>query len=224
MRHSEVARLVGDARAGSKTALGALLQMYRPLLLDLSRRTMPPELAGKIRPSDLVQNTCIDAVRSLKQLRAETEQECRAWLCALLVRNIADAARRYLYAQKREFKREQSLHFDGSDLRPLTLVSKGGAPPDVAISHEEIECSLRALARLSAKDQALLELRIRNRLSFVEIAAKLGKTPDAVRMQWNRAISRFARALASDGRTPKKTLDIFPLDSGESGIRGTEFV
>lgn len=195
MSKSSIGPLLSHARAGSKNALAELLKRYRPLLLTLAKNTIPKQLAGKISPSDAVQETCIDAVRSIEDLRATTEPECRAWLCALLLQNVKDAQRRYVVSKKRRVTLERPLSTGDSRRVTTQLQCDGGTPYEHAVSGEEVQSFEAALARLKKGYRKIIELHSRDRRSFVEIAGALDKSPDAVRMLWNRAIEQLAREL-----------------------------
>jgi RNA polymerase sigma-70 factor (subfamily 1) len=189
--------LIAEARAGSNAALGQLLQIYRPLLLDLARAAIPTDLAGKASPSDIFQNTCLDAVQSIYQLRGQSEGELRAWLCALLARNIDDTARRFR-SKKREVRRERPLDGRDSKAQQLRIASQIVSPEEDATSREEIEHVQQAIARLKPKHRQLIEMRSHARLSFVQMAEQLGTTADAIRMRWNRSIKHLAKELGKD--------------------------
>ncbi len=195
MSQAPIESLLKEVRSGSKHALAELLKRYRPLLLTLAKKAISNQLAGKVSPSDAVQETCIDAVRSSSDLRANTEAECRAWLCALLIRNIEDAERRFIHARKRQVKRERPLSAGDSRHRATELRSTGGSPYEQAVSREELATFEAALERLSNDHREVIELRSRDRLPFTEIAILQGKNPDAVRMTWNRAVEQLAREL-----------------------------
>jgi RNA polymerase sigma factor (sigma-70 family) len=60
---------------------------------------------------------------------------------------------------------------------------------------EKVELVRRAIARLPTASRKVVLLRYRDRLKFSEIATKLGRSPDAVRMLWHRAIDRLANEL-----------------------------
>lgn len=190
--------LIIAARDGSGAALDALLKHYRPLLLSVARQELPQPLAGKVAPSSIVQQSCIDALRDIHQLRAQSEPECRAWLTQIVRMNIADATRRYLYTEKRELAREVPLTAGGSNPLLATLVCSEVAPEAAAIAREEGERLVSALARLSEQTRQVIEWHNRDHLSFVEIGEKLGKSPDAVRMIWNRGVKQLARELPRD--------------------------
>lgn len=200
MSKSSIAPLLFEARAGSKNALAELLKRYRPLLLTLAKNAIPKQIARKVSPSDAVQETCIDAVRSIGDLRATTEAECRAWLCALLLRNVDDAQRRFILSQKRRVARERPLSTGDSRRLATQLQSADETPYEQAVSGEEIKSFEAALLRLSEDYRVVIELHSRDHQSFVEIAKTLGKSADAIRMLWNRAVEQLARELRREKR------------------------
>lgn len=192
---SSVDSLLYEVRSGSRDALATLLERYRPLLLSLATKSIPAELAGKLSPSDAVQETSVDAVRSLADLRATSEAECRAWFCALLFRNIEDASRKFVFSQMREVRREQPLTPDDSRNLASTIAKVCESPLDQILVREERTQVNIALSRLSDEHRAVIELHSRDGLSFVEIGCRFSKSADAVRMTWQRAVKRLTREL-----------------------------
>jgi RNA polymerase sigma-70 factor (subfamily 1) len=195
MNSSSVNLLLSEVRSGSREALAKLLEQYRPMLLNIASKSIPLELAGKVSPSDAVQETAMDAVRSVHDLRATSEAECRAWFCALLFRNIEDASRKFVFAQMREVGREQPLSTD--DSRNLAGLVPGitSTPLEHMLGREEGEQFEVALRQLSQEHRKIIELHSRDGLSFVDIAALYKKSPDAVRMTWKRAVAQLTREL-----------------------------
>lgn len=190
--------LIIAAKDGSMPALDQLLKHYRPLLLSLAKRELPQVLSGKVAASSIVQQTCVDALKSMQKLRARTEPECRAWLKEILRANIADANRRYVFTEKREISREVPLTSGGSHPLEDQLVCAARSPDEAAIAREEGERLNTALARLPVPVQHIIQARNRDQLSFVEIALSVGKTPDAVRMIWERGVKQLAKELSRD--------------------------
>ena len=190
--------LIISARDGSRSALDTLLAHYRPLLLSVARREIPKTLAGKVAPSSIVQQTCIDAMQDIQKLRAQTEGECKAWLTEILRMNIADASRRYLYTEKRDVGREVPLSAGGSHPILLQLVSSGLSPDAVAIAREEGERLNAALSRLPEDVRQAIEWRFRDRVSYAEIGLRLGKEADAVRIKLARDVKALAKEMLRD--------------------------
>ena len=87
---------------------GADLDRYRNYLRLLARVQLGARPGGRMDPSDLVQQTLLEAYQKREQFRGASDGERAAWLRTILARNVADAMR----AQgrlKRDVSRERSL-------------------------------------------------------------------------------------------------------------------
>ena len=86
----------------------------RDYLLVLARLRLPGWLRGKADPSDVVQQTLLQAHARGDQLRAASSDGRRAWLRQILANVIADTARRFA-ADGRDAGREQAIRHDLDD-------------------------------------------------------------------------------------------------------------
>jgi RNA polymerase sigma-70 factor (ECF subfamily) len=71
----------------------------------------------------------------------------------------------------------------------------------MAAVREETAELKAAIARLSVDYQQVIRLRSFQRLSFVDVGRRLGRSADAARKLWVRAITRLQRELTSDERS-----------------------
>ena len=91
---SDAARQLAAARAGSREALGQVLQACRGYLLLLAERELDPDLRAKGGASDLVQGTFLEAQKDFAHFQGDSEDELRAWLRQVLLHNLANFTRR----------------------------------------------------------------------------------------------------------------------------------
>jgi RNA polymerase sigma-70 factor (ECF subfamily) len=189
---SDLNSLLAQARAGSATALGQLLEACQPYLLLLAEKQLPGDLQPKVSPSDLIQETFAEAHEGFRGFEGRTEAELFAWLQTILRHNALKWANRYRNTDKRQLDRERSLNdsrfahvFEGQ------LVADQTSPSVKAIRAEEAQSLERALERLPEDYRRVILLHHRDNRPFGEIATILGRTEAATRKLWARAIERW---------------------------------
>ena len=87
---SDPAHLLSLARKGDTQAMGGLFDLYRQYLKLLAHMEISDRLQAKIDPSDIVQETFLEAHRDFAKFRGTTERELMAWLRQILAGNLAD--------------------------------------------------------------------------------------------------------------------------------------
>jgi RNA polymerase sigma-70 factor, ECF subfamily len=190
------ARWLAAAQAGSREALGQVLETFRGYLLLVADREMDPELQAKGGASDLVQETFLEAERDFGQFRGGSLDELRAWLRRLLLNNVANFTRQYRRRAKRNVGREVPLEGGGSsDERGAGLAADTVSPSGQAMAHEQAEALARAMERLPPDYRQVLALRHEGQLTFEEIGQRMERTANAARMLWLRAVERLQKEM-----------------------------
>jgi RNA polymerase sigma-70 factor (ECF subfamily) len=192
----EVGQWLAAARAGSREALGEACQAYRAYLLLIAQQELAPELRAKGGASDLVQETFIDAQRLLGRFEGTTEGAWAAWLRELLLNNMADFVRRFRSTGKRHVGREvgQPAGDSGAD-RGGEVAADTPTPSFTAMAAEQVTALERALDRLPGDYREILTLRYQGDLSFEEIGQRLGRSGNAARKLWLRALRKLEQEL-----------------------------
>jgi len=189
--------LIERARAGDDAALGQLLEMYGNYLRLVARSLIGRALQLRLDPSDLVQETFLEAHRDFPGFAGAGEPELVAWLRRILVRNVASQVRRHR-ARKRDDRLHVSLEVlldrSGREVHEA-LVGRFSSPSAEAARREHAVLLADALAALPADYREVIILRNFEHLPFDEVAARMGRSAGAVRMLWVRALEQLARSL-----------------------------
>jgi RNA polymerase sigma-70 factor (ECF subfamily) len=195
-RAADVDRLLCEARAGSAEAMGQVLEVFREYLLSIANQRLDPALRAKGGASDIVQETFLEAQRDLVQFAGTTETELKAWLVRLMVNNALNFARTYKSTGKRQVSREVGLP-QNTPTGPAGGDLPGDTPtPSVEMMAEERTAALkRAIANLPEDHQRVIVLRNQEDRAFNEIAELMGRTENAVRKLWFRAVEQLQQEM-----------------------------
>lgn len=189
----EFRSLLRAAKGGSDEATGKLLQSYRNYLLLIANRQLGSQLGQKGSPSDVVQETLMDASRSLTGFQGEDGDDLVRWLRKILRNNVATLAERYRNTEKRDVSKEESP--DSLDDKP----SKGMPPSRVLIAEEHARIIRQSIAGLPTHQRRALALRYQSGASYEEIGQILNRSPEAVRKLTARGTEELRKAIQFAG-------------------------
>jgi RNA polymerase sigma-70 factor (ECF subfamily) len=176
------------------------LERFRDYLLLLARRHVGEQPGARLDPSDLVQQTLLEAHRKRDQFRGQSPAEMAAWLRRMLAYGIADA-RRAQGRAKRDHARERSLEaaLDESSSRlEAWLAADQSSPSQRAVRQEELLRLAEALTRLPEDQRRAVELRHLHGASVAAIAQALGRTETAVGGLLRRGMTKLREYLQVD--------------------------
>jgi RNA polymerase sigma-70 factor (ECF subfamily) len=187
---------------GNDPTAGRALDRFQAYLRLLARLHLSPRLRGKLSPSDLVQQTLLQAYQALDQLRASNDAEVAAWLRQILARTLAQAVRDFA-RDKRDVAREQSLEQalgESSARLERWLAAEQSSPGDKAERNEEALRLAVALEQLPEAQREALVMQHWQGCSLAEIGACLGRSPGAVAGLIKRGLKQL-RQLLADGES-----------------------
>jgi RNA polymerase sigma-70 factor (ECF subfamily) len=180
---------------------GAALERYRPYLLLLARMRLGPRLRGKLDVSGVVNQTLLKAYQARGQFRGTTEAQEAAWLRQILARNLANAIR-YLFQEKRDVRREQSLEAaieESSRRLEGLLAAEQSSPSERAARHEQGVRLAAALAELPEAQREVLTLHHLEGRPLDEVARAVGRSRDAVAGLIRRGLRKLRQRLGAPG-------------------------
>lgn len=174
-------------------------ERYRSYLQLLATMNLDERVRSKLDPSDVVQQTLLQAHRALSDFRGETDAEMAAWLRAILARNLAHAVRDF-GRDKRDFRRERSLQkaVDASSTKlEAWLASDQSSPSQKAQQNEKLLGMCTALEQLPEAQRMAVQLHYLKDCPLAEVANRMSRTPAAVAGLLKRGLKQL-RVLMRD--------------------------
>ena len=148
-------------RRRSRRGAAVLAAPFQPWLRLLARLQIDREFQGKFDPSDIAQQTMLEAYRDLPKFRGQSEPELLAWLRQILAHVLGHEIRRHRGTQQRDLSREVSLEqsLAQSSLRLGAILAEDGpSPSQQAVAREQevrlAEVLAEAAGRISRSDRA----------------------------------------------------------------------
>jgi RNA polymerase sigma-70 factor (ECF subfamily) len=175
------------------------LDHCRPYLRLLAATGLNRHLRAKLDPSDIVQQTMLQAHRAKETFRGNSRNELLAWLKQILTRNLIRAARD-LGREKRDVRREQSLEatLQTSWLKVEQVLARSDtAPVDRMQQNEEQIRMCEAVSNLPEAQRLAVELHHFLGWPISQVAIEMEKTPVAVSGLLKRGLKSLRSQLKS---------------------------
>ena len=199
---SETNRLLRLAAGGDNASWGAVLQHHQDRLRRMVAFRLDLRLQGRIDPSDVVQEVCLAASRSLPDYLRQPAVPFFLWLRGIAGNKLLELHRHHLGTPKRDARREVSLYRGSmpettSAALAAQLRGRFSRPSEVAVRVEVKVRLQEALNQMDPVDREVLALRHFEHLSNAEAAAVLGIKEGAAGKRYLRALERLREILAS---------------------------
>jgi RNA polymerase sigma-70 factor (ECF subfamily) len=186
---------------GGEAALADFFQRHRGRLRRMVDIRLDRRVAGRVDPSDVLQEAYLDASRQLDGYLAAPPMPPFLWLRFLTGVRLMATHRRHLGARLRDARQEVPLRRPAVPGAHSDAVSRQLAArltsPSLAVARHELQSRLRALLEgLEPLDREILSLRHLEELTNSEAAAELDITPAAASKRYIRALERLKQAIA----------------------------
>lgn len=199
---SEVQRLVELASQGDDQAWERLMSDHRPRLRRMVALRMDRRLQGRIDPSDVIQESYIDAARRLPEYAKNPSMPFFLWLRFLTGQRLLEQHRRHIGTKARNALREISLYqgaFPETTTADLAahLLGRLSTPSHAAMRIEQKIRLQEALNSLEPLDREILALRHFEQLTNGEAAEVLELDKSAASKRYTRALVKLKDILLS---------------------------
>ena len=184
--------LFESARNGNDDAFRVLVERHAGGLRAYIDHRLPRTLRRKISVADVAQEAHIVALRRALDFEDRGDGSFRKWLNKIAELKVKEAIRKHAGTAKRAAGREISR-----GKRPDTgqFVDDATTPSQAAIGAETAEQVRQALETLPEDYREVLRLTREECLTLREAAVRMGRSREAAKKLYGRALLRFKKAL-----------------------------
>ncbi len=191
---------VAKLREQGQSGLAELFTEHRERLRRMVDMRLDRRVAGRVDPSDVLQEAFVDASKQLERYLTDVPMPPFLWLRFLTGERLMATHRRHLGAKMRDAKQEVSLRIHARPNVRSESLSFGLAgkltSPSMAVARAELQDRLRkALDGLEPLDREILSLRHFEELTNAEAAEELEITTAAASKRYIRALERLRGAV-----------------------------
>jgi RNA polymerase sigma-70 factor (ECF subfamily) len=199
--------LLARVENGDRLARQQLWVRHRDRLRKMVAVRLDRRIAARVDPSDVVQETIIEADQRLSDYLAERPLSFYPWLRRLAWKRLMKIYHHHLDVKKRSAKREEQaiplLADESAVVLGSRFLASGTSPSNRLARRELCERVQGALAEMASIDREVLVLRFLEELSTSEIAAILEISESAVKRRQTRALDHLSDLLGTDPRENK---------------------
>jgi RNA polymerase sigma-70 factor (ECF subfamily) len=196
---ADTQELLRQARSGDRQAFELLFARYRSELRRLIALRLEPKIRARLDPSDVVQETQLEAFCRLPDFLERRPMPFRLWLRKTAYERLLVARRRHLQAARRAVGREVPLPERSSLLLAQQLLAPGSTPSQRLDRRELAQRVRQALAQLPEPDQEIVIMRAFEGLSNQEVSYVLDIDPGTASKRHGRALLRLHKILSQGG-------------------------
>lgn len=184
------------ARQGDGEALSRLLAAVRPEIVRYLESKLASHPSSHALAEELAQDTLVRVANAVRECRAETVGQLKAWLKTIARRRTIDHYRRRqqelearAWSVWDEGERASSTAWQEAREARISLVDEDASEAEAALG----ELLLEAQAVLSEGTQEVLRRRILYGDTWAEAGRSAGTTAGGARRRWQRAQVRLRR-------------------------------
>ncbi len=194
-------RMLDRAAAGDAAGWDALVRRFHDRLRRMVVVRLDPRLQGRFDPSDVLQETYLDALGRLPEYLRKPKLPFFLWIRYLTGHHLGRIHRDHLGRQMRDAGREVSLYQGAmpeasSAALAAQLLGKESRPSELALRAERMLRLQEALNRMDPIDREVLALRHFEHLTRAESAQVLKLSEAAAAKRYLRAVERLREMLA----------------------------
>ncbi len=187
--------LLQQLNAGDDRALAELYSRYVSRVLACVRARLGGELRRRVESWDIVQDAMLASLKNVRTFEFPNDGAFLNWWSKIVENRIRDQLD-FHHAARRDHRREVRVEGGETTSAGMSILAerKLPTPSQLLILSEQFGLLERALDRLPEETRELIvAIKLEGR-SYQDLAQEQGKSPDAIRMQVNRALVALTSA------------------------------
>lgn len=184
---------------GGQPAFDQLFARHRPPLREVVNLRFDPSLRTRVDPSDVVQETQLEAFRRLPDYLKRRPMPFHLWLRKMAQERLIMVWREHVVRSRRAVRKELPLPNHSSVMLGQQLLVSGKTPSQQCDERELARQVRQAIGELADNDREILLMRTFEGLTYEEIACVLDIEPAAARKRHGRALLRLHKLLTESG-------------------------
>jgi RNA polymerase sigma-70 factor (ECF subfamily) len=193
--------LLNGVSASDSRSFEQLFLRHRAFIRRVVDLRLDRKLRARVDPSDIVQETQLEAFRRLPDYLRRKPMPFRLWLRKTACERLTMIRRRHVHAVRRSVDLEMPLPNKSSVQQGETLKAGGSTPSQQAGRRELASRVQNAIEELPPPDREILLLRHYEGLTHDEAARVLKIESATARKRYGRALLRLHRRLSELGLT-----------------------
>ena len=195
--------LVRNAQGGDRSAFDSLARAFEDRLRSFVVSRIPPGSGGALDADEIVQDTLVRAFGSLDSFRGSDAESFRRWLTGVANKTVLRALE--------QGRRNRTLEL------PAQLPAQQDSPSRAMRREERFDHLQSALESLSGDHREVVRLTRIEGLSLKEAGERMGRSPDATRKLFWRALQQLRSQLSNTAslHLPGRRLELEDQHDGE---------
>jgi RNA polymerase sigma-70 factor (ECF subfamily) len=196
---AETCGLLEQVARGDGSALGRLLQRFRPRLQAFIGVRLDPRVRSRLDPSDVVQDVQLEVTRRMAEFLNRSPMPFHLWVRKTAYERLLKVQRDHRRRARRAVDREVPFPDHSSLLVARPLLAGSPSPSQQLAAREIADRVGLAVTELAETDREVLLMRHAEQLPYAEIACLLNVEVDAARKRYGRALLRLRKVLKDHG-------------------------
>lgn len=184
-------KLLSRSKAGDQECLLELVLQHQKILSAFVSKQIGTKLINVVGEEDILQETFVQALRSIADFKGTRKVAFVAWLKAIATNRIRDVARKTASAKRGGGMNQVVNAQNAAETKALNLIEQltgdGYTPSVFAARREAVSAIQAALVVLPEDQRQAVEHHCFEKLTLDQTAKKMGRSRDSVRGLIQRA-------------------------------------